>query len=904
MNQMLLLCTYFSIVTSLFSFSLRSTFADEQIGDLYILSIGVEPTLTAKGARDLYAQDAEYIRKAFVAAEPLYNSVHSRVLNGGKASRKNVLQGLDWLSDSMNEQDLALIFFSAHGDMDAKKGYYISLAKATGGNRDTNSLWGTELNQALAEMQGKVIVLIDTCCAAGVVTPSTTKQHQAAFIVACQQRESSYGQWKRPDLPHGYFVLATCEALNGMADKNTDGIVTFQELTEYLPDRASALHRKQNAFVFNREGYDSIPLTRVDSGYTPQQLWQARKPSTRLTSVRNPFGKEDVFNPNGKEVKKFASTVNLNGDEKDANAKTWNTKIFQGSPNLLDGEWESRWNRNAEPNSWEPIPAQIKSVGDRIYILLQEAGGEYLMELGRVKKDLLVGRYMGLADSDDSSPWVGRIVNQQRIDGIWSGGRWDLRRKLDIVASPVGGAETAGETGSDNPAIDAIFASFDQPGSPGCAVAVAQDGELIYSRGYGYANLDYDIPITPQTVFDVGSVTKQFNAACISMLALEGKLSLDDNVRKWLPELPEYERPITLRHMLHHTSGLRDYLNLFPLAGRGSYYPISHGQILAMMSRQRALISPPGERYRYSNTAYMLLAQVLERAGGRSLGQMSQEHIFDPLGMEGSFMYENLEEIIPRRATGYDRDAEGRPRIVHNYNFDVTGDGQLYTTVEDLLRWDDYLHGDEKPEIYDLMLTEGHLNNGDPVGYAQGISLGEYRGLRTVGHGGSSWGFRTQLVRYLEPGLSIAISGNADYVNTGRLAQQVADHYLADQLGPKGDPPRRGRGGRRQRNATPTTAPSLTADQLQQLTGDFFSPELDATYRIAVEDGGLVVRIEQEPPLSVTPLADDELAINSRGQGMSGSPRATLQVERNAEGRVTGFRLSSGSERGIVFARR
>ena len=169
-----------------------------------------------------------------------------------------------------------------------------------------------------------------------------------------------------------------------------------------------------------------------------------------------------------------------------------------------------------------------------------------------------------------------------------------------------------------------------------------------------------------------------------------------------------------------------------------------------MMSRQRALIYPPGEQYRYSNTAYMLLAQVLERAGGKSLGEITEERIFEPLGMEGSLMYENLEGIIPRRATGYDRDADGRLRIVHNYNFDVAGDGQLYSTVEDLLCWNNYLHGAEKPAIYSMMLTEGHLNNGEPTGYAQGIRLYEYRGLRTVGHHGSSWGFRTQLVRFVE----------------------------------------------------------------------------------------------------------------------------------------------------------
>jgi len=460
------------------------------------------------------------------------------------------------------------------------------------------------------------------------------------------------------------------------------------------------------------------------------------------------------------------------------------------------------------------------------------------------------------------------------------------------------------DTGVDIAAVDAVFAAWDQPGSPGCGLGVAQDGDLVYSRGYGYANLDYDVPITPRTVFDVGSVTKQFNAASLSMLALEGKLSLDDDVRKWLPELPEYEWPITLRHMLHHTSGLRDYLNLFPLAGRGDYYPISHAQILAMMSRQRALIFPPGKRYEYSNTAYMLLAQVLERAGGKSLGEMAQERIFDPLGMESSLMYENLEKIIPRRATGYAHDDEGRVRIVHNYNFDVAGDGQLYTTMEDLLRWDDYLHGDEPPAIHPLMLTEGRLNNGDPVGYAQGIRLSEYRGLRTVGHSGSSWGFRTQLVRFVEPGLSIAISCNDGSADAEDLVQRVADHCLADQLGPReGDDDS---AADQQVADAPSEPRILTDDQLAEYAGAFFALELDATYRFAVANGGLVVRIEQEPPLEVVPMADDRFEIRFRDGGLdaSGPESASLEFDRNRAGVITGFGLSSSSERGIVFERR
>jgi CubicO group peptidase (beta-lactamase class C family) len=462
-------------------------------------------------------------------------------------------------------------------------------------------------------------------------------------------------------------------------------------------------------------------------------------------------------------------------------------------------------------------------------------------------------------------------------------------------------AESFGaEIGADRPAVDRLFAKWDKLASPGCALAVGQDGAPIYTRGYGYANLDYDLPITPQTVFDVGSVTKQFTAASLSMLALEGKLSLDDDVRKWLPELPQYDWPITLRHMTHHTSGLRDYLNLFPLAGRGDYYPISHPQILAMLARQRALIFEPGEKYEYSNTAYMLLAQVVERAGGRSLGEMARARIFEPLGMADSVMYDDLEVIIPRRATGYAPGEEGRWRVVHNYNFDVVGDGQLYTTMVDLLRWDQFLHGSDRPAIHPLMLTEGRLNDGASIGYAQGIVLDEYRGQRTVGHSGSSWGFRTQLLRFVEPGLTIAISCNDDSADPGTLSRQVADLMLGDQLGPMAE---------KEETDVPALAASptqvdISPSALTELAGTYFSPELDATYRFSVADEQLLVRIEQEQPLEVVAVGEDRFEIRFGEQGLSGPQTAGLVFEREQTGAVAGFSLSSGTERGIVFDRR
>ena len=457
------------------------------------------------------------------------------------------------------------------------------------------------------------------------------------------------------------------------------------------------------------------------------------------------------------------------------------------------------------------------------------------------------------------------------------------------------------EVGADNATVDAIFASWDSPDSPGCALAVARNGELVYTRGYGYANLDYDIPVTPQTVFDVASVTKQFVAAVANFLALDGTVSLDDDVRKWLPELPEYEAPITLRHLIFHTGGLRDYLNLFPLAGAGDYYSVSHEQLLAMMSRQRAPVFAPGERYEYSNTGYMLLAHSLERAAGKSIGELAGERIFEPLGMDGSLMYEDRERIIPRRATGYHRDDDGELRIVHNYNFEIAGDGQLYTTVEDLLLWDDYLHGADKPAIHESMLTEGTLNDGEPIGYAHGITPGEYRGLRTVGHSGHSWGFLTELRRYVEPGLSIAVSCNAEYGDPGELARRVADHYLADQLGPVESEDEEDDETDEEDEDSPP-APSLSAPELAQFTGSFFSAELDATYRFAVTNGRLVVRVEQQPALEVQPVAEDAFRVEFESRGWAASP-ARLEFQRDGTGSVTGFNLSSGSERGLVFER-
>ena len=200
--------------------------------------------------------------------------------------------------------------------------------------------------------------------------------------------------------------------------------------------------------------------------------------------------------------------------------------------------------------------------------------------------------------------------------------------------------------------VDSIFAAYDRPDAPGCAVGVYRDGRIQYARGYGLADLEHRVPITPATVFDIGSTSKQFTAATILLLEQEGKLSLDDDVRRFLPELPAYERPITIRHLLHHTSGLRDYIGLLRLAGVRTDDVATADDALQMLVRQRALNFAPGDEHLYSNSGYFLLSLIVERAAGRSLRDEARDRIFAPLGMTRTAYLGSYHDVVPDRAIG------------------------------------------------------------------------------------------------------------------------------------------------------------------------------------------------------------------------------------------------------------
>ncbi|HUH11948.1 MAG TPA: serine hydrolase domain-containing protein, partial [Longimicrobiales bacterium] len=448
-------------------------------------------------------------------------------------------------------------------------------------------------------------------------------------------------------------------------------------------------------------------------------------------------------------------------------------------------------------------------------------------------------------------------------------------------------------------ATDAVFAEWDQPGSPGCAVGVFQDGRVAYARGYGWADLDHALPITPRTVFYMASVSKQFTAAAVTLAALEGKLSLDDDVRRWFPELPDYRETITVRHLLHHTSGLRDYLTLMSLADMPLENPWAVDEVLALVARQQGLNFAPGSAYSYSNSGYLLLSELVRRATGQSLREYTDARFFRPLGMTSTHFHDDRGMVVPGRAFSYGRtpsgddddDGErgGRYRLSYLANFDQVGSGGLMSTVMDLFAWDRefYWRSLGEGRLVPTTLTRGVLTTGDTITYAHGITHGEYRGLPTVGHGGSMMGFKTYLLRFPDERFAVTALCNLGSINPGPLTERVADAWLADRLAPA---PERAGAAEEGAGAEASEAdPPLPAG----VAGRYASEELGVTWEIAEGEDGLVLRRAG--------AGERELRVSGPDRLRAGS--WTLEIERDGAGRVIGFTVDAGRARGMRFQR-
>lgn len=438
--------------------------------------------------------------------------------------------------------------------------------------------------------------------------------------------------------------------------------------------------------------------------------------------------------------------------------------------------------------------------------------------------------------------------------------------------------------------VDEVFARYNANDSPGCALGVVKEGKLIYSRGYGMSDLEHNVPLNPQSVFYIASTSKQFAAASIALLARKGTLSLDDDIRKYVPEIPQYESTITIRHLIHHTSGIRDYLELRAEAGISAEDIVDNDDAVEMLARQKALNYKPGERFLYSNSNYVLLAEIVKRASGKSLREFAHENIFQPLGMKNTHWDDDRSMVVKNRVVSY---GTGKITTWRHFikNINAVGDGNLLTTVEDLAKWDQNFYDNKVggAGFTEYVLTRGKLNNGEALNYAFGLGHEEYRGLKAIAHGGAFLGFRTQMIRFPEQKFSVICLCNAGTINPANLSQKVADIFLADQL--KNEPPK---------PATPTSTNqpaetfALTETQLNEYIGRFYAEELDAIYSFVVKQGKLMLTLKRATPYLLTPQARDKFNFQF----------GSLQFQRNPQGQLTGFTFDGGRVKGIHFEKK
>ena len=436
--------------------------------------------------------------------------------------------------------------------------------------------------------------------------------------------------------------------------------------------------------------------------------------------------------------------------------------------------------------------------------------------------------------------------------------------------------------------IDAVFARFAKPDAPGCAVGVYQNGGVAYAKGYGSANIEYGVPITPKTPFISGSVAKQFTAAAIALLVEQGRLSLDDDVRKYIPELPDYGARMTVDNLVHHTSGLRDFWALVGAAGMRYDDTYTVDDVIRLAARQKALNFPPGTEYNYSNTGYVAMGVIVQRVTGKSLREFAAEQIFGPLGMASTHYHDDHTMPVPGRAAAYSPTPGGGWRI-NVWNNDIVGQGGVMTTIEDLQKWDENFYTGKVggPGFLKRQLQQGRLANGTVLSYAFGLTVSEYRGLGMVEHGGSTGGYRTIITRFPSAHTSVVALCNVSDANTTALSHSVADIVLGAKFT---QPPPRRAGPQTPANEA---AGSVSSSDLAAFPGRYYSEELDATYDVRVDGQTLTVR---------RPRGDvDTLRVVDARTFRAGN--VTYRFVAGANGQSPSFTIDVGRARGLAFVK-
>lgn len=379
--------------------------------------------------------------------------------------------------------------------------------------------------------------------------------------------------------------------------------------------------------------------------------------------------------------------------------------------------------------------------------------------------------------------------------------------------------------------IDALFASFNQPGSPGCAIGVMKDGDLVYKQGYGLANLEHNVTISPSTTFYVASMAKQFTGMAIAMLADRTLLDLDVDIRTYLPYVPDFGHTITTKHLLYHTSGLRSDIFLLILSGWRIEDVITQYDIIEFVKNQRELDFAPGEEFSYCGTGYILLAEIVAAVSGQPFPEFCSERIFQPLGMANTRFEPDPIALVPGRSNAYFADSEGEFKNAV-LTISILGGTGVHTTIEDLALWDENFCTAQVggPAVLEMMQTPGTLKSGEQLSYAFGLEVEKHRGRNVVSHAGDSAGIHCYMMRFPDEHLSVAVLGNSSTVRASALAENVADIMLG--IAQESD------------NAVGAEAPdgmALEAEALAARAGRYYNANSGAFVDLIFDDGKLSV---------------------------------------------------------------
>ena len=422
-----------------------------------------------------------------------------------------------------------------------------------------------------------------------------------------------------------------------------------------------------------------------------------------------------------------------------------------------------------------------------------------------------------------------------------------------------------------------------KPGEPGCTVGVVQDGALNHAQAFGLADLELGKPLDTHSIFNLASVSKQFTAFALLLLEQQGKLKLDDPVAKYLPELAASSQGVTLRHLVHHTGGLRDYIELLTMKGRGDADGATIHEAVLALARQTKPNEAPGVEYEYSNTGYFLLGVVIARVSGQSLAEFSEQQIFKPLGMNNTSIVDRYPDGIAALARGYAKSGAGF--AIDETGWEQVGDGQVHSDLHDLALWDENFYTAKLGgrALVDKMYEVGLLNSGKSTDYAAGLSVYEKRGLRWVTHGGSWVGYRSNISRIPSEHLSVIVLCNRAEADTGSLASSVAEIFLKDKLGPP-EPEEE------DEEPAPVAAEWQPGD-LSRYAGAYFGEEANARCVLDERGGKLVLE---------TCAEGEELKPGKPGEFVTGSGWLSLRFPSGGKDTDSFIYYSSGL-RGLPF---